>query len=233
MTTETSTIKGITRTVKIGAGLFVAAIATMGSASVLASSPAFAAGAALPASNAPAPTFTSGSTFSAPAGAVYAVPAAGFNLKGLQNVTIDGGTWVDANVSSGNTHGHGSAKGRPAFNIIGGSGITLENMSIVGADNGGYVPNMAFNAAINAEGTSNLTVSGVGVSHVFGDCLTLGARYQGVNPHVTVTPDAAVTVTDFTGNDCGRQGISPVAVRGLTASNVTIGATGFNSLDST
>ncbi len=229
MTTETRTSNRITRTIKISAGLCVGALA-MGSAAVLVSSPAYAG--TLPAANAPTPTFTSDTTFTAPAGAIYEVPRHGFNLTDLQNVTIDGGTWVDPNTSPGDTNGHGAALGRAGFDIVGGSGITLENMSIVGANfSGGYYAKLASNAAINADGTAHLTVSGVNVAHVFGDCLTLGAWYQGYDPNVTVTPDTNATVTNFEGDVCGRQGIALVDLNGLTASNVTIGATGFESLD--
>lgn len=229
MTTETRTSKTVTRTLKISAGLCVGAIA-LGSAAVLVSSPAFAAS-TLPTPNAPTPTFTSNSTFTAPAGAVYEVPANGFHFNSLQNVTINGGTWVDPNTSPGDTHGHGAALGRAAFDILGGSGITLENMTIVGANRGGYNPKLAFNTAINADGTSGLTVSGDDVSHVFGDCLTLGGWYQGVDPNVTVTPDMNVTVTDFNGQVCGLQGIALVDVNGVTATNVTIGHSGEESLN--
>ena len=161
------------------------------------------------------------------------VPPTGYTLRGLTNVSIIGGLWVDSNTNPCpfTKCGGGSALGRAAFTVLDGSGVTFNDLTINGANVGGFHYHLADNAGINVEGTAGVTISHVSISHVFGDALTLGALYQGVNPHVTTTPVTNAVVTSFTANAAGRQGIAAVDVNGLTASNLTIGSTGYESLD--
>jgi hypothetical protein len=152
-------------------------------------------------------------------------------LNHCTGVTITGGTWNDPNKAPGTAFGGGIGAGRPAFDIIGGSNIKVENLSIVGVNKGGYFPHLAFNGGIETQGTSGLTVSGVNVSHVFGDCLTLDPLRAASGPDYIVAVVRGLTVNGFTGNVCGRQGIGLVSVNGATLTNVTIGATGFDPFD--
>jgi hypothetical protein len=152
-------------------------------------------------------------------------------LTNCSNVTFNGGTWNDPNVSPGIAYGGGAGKGRPAFDIIGGSNITLENLNVNGVNRGGYRPTMAFNGGIESQGTSGLTISHVNVGHVFGDCLTLNPLRSGTGRNSIVSAVKNLTVTNFNGTACGRQGIAPVSVNGGTLTNITIGTTGFSSFD--
>lgn len=152
-------------------------------------------------------------------------------LKNCTGVTFNGGVWNDPNTSPGTVPGGAEGKGRPAFDIIGGSDITLENLSVVGVNRGGYSSDLAFNAGIETQGTAGLTLSGVRVAHVFGDCLTLNPLRSGTGRNNIVAVVRNLTVTGFNGTACGRQGISPVSVNGATLTDITIGTTAFASFD--
>ncbi len=152
-------------------------------------------------------------------------------LRDCSGVTFTGGTWDDPNTSSGKAYGGGVGWGRPAFDIIGGTNITLENLSIVGVNKSGYDQNLAFNGGIETEGTAGLTVSNVKVAHVFGDCLTLAPLRSGTGTNGIVAPVRGLTVDGFNGTGCGRQGITLASVDGAILTNVTIGATAFDPFD--
>jgi len=152
-------------------------------------------------------------------------------LRDCSGVTFTGGTWDDPNTSPGVAYGGGVGLGRPAFLIIGGTNISLENLSVVGVNKGGYHQNLAFNGGIETEGTSGLTVSNVKVAHVFGDCLTLAPLRSRTRDNGIVAPVRDLTVDGFNGSVCGRQGITLASVDGATLSNVTIGATAFDPFD--
>jgi hypothetical protein len=176
---------------------------------------------------APAPVLHSGETFIGTG--CYAT--AGLTLRHLTDVVVDGGTWIDPSRNPGNTHGHGTAAGRPTFRLVGGSHITFENMKIKGMNRGGYHARLAFQSAIESEGTAQLTVSNVTVSHVFGDCLTLDPLRSGHGDNGIVRATTALHVNHFSGSACGRQGIALVSVKGAALHDVHIGTTGFESLD--
>jgi hypothetical protein len=176
---------------------------------------------------APAPVLRSGETFVG----TGCYGTAGLTLRRLTDVVVDGGTWIDPSRDPGDSHGHGTAAGRPTFRLIGGSDITFENMKIKGVNRGGYHARLAFQSAIESEGTAQLTVSNVTVSHVFGDCLTLDPLRSGHGDNGIVRATTALTVDHFRGTACGRQGIALVSVKGAALSDVRIGTTGFESLD--
>jgi hypothetical protein len=146
-------------------------------------------------------------------------------------VTFNGGTWDDPNISPGKAYGGGVGLGRPAFNIVGGTNITLENLSVVGVNRGGYKEALAFNGGIETEGTAGLTLTNVKVAHVFGDCLTLAPLRSETGTNFIVAPVRGLTVNGFSGTACGRQGITLASVNGASLTNVTIGTTGFDPFD--
>ncbi|HTT86024.1 MAG TPA: hypothetical protein VMF60_01535 [Acidimicrobiales bacterium] len=152
-------------------------------------------------------------------------------LKDCADVTITGGTWDDPNTDPGKGYGGGTGAGRPAFEVVGGTDVTVEDLSIVGANRGGYHSRLAFNGGVETEGTSDLTVSDVKVSHVFGDCLTLDPLRSGAGTNGIVAPVRGLTVDGFSGTACGRQGISLASVDGAVLHDVSIGSTGFDSFD--
>ncbi len=152
-------------------------------------------------------------------------------LNDCSDVTFTGGIWDDPNTSSGKAYGGGVGNGRPAFNIIGGTNITVENLSIVGVNKGGYERSLAFNGGIETQGTTRLTVSNVKVAHVFGDCLTLAPLRSGTGDDGIIAPVRDLTVDGFTGTVCGRQGITLASVNGASLTNVTIGTVAFDPFD--
>lgn len=153
------------------------------------------------------------------------------NLNDCTGVTFNGGTWDDPNTSPGKAYGGGVGLGRPAFNIVSGTNITLENLSITGVNRGGYQEKLAFNGGIETEGTAGLTLTNVTVAHVFGDCLTLAPLRSETGTNFIVAPVRDLTVNGFSGTACGRQGITLASVNGASMTNVTIGTTGFDPFD--
>jgi hypothetical protein len=153
-------------------------------------------------------------------------------LDNCTDVTFNGGNWIDPNTSPGKAYGGGVGNGRPAFDIISGSNVTVENLRINGANKGGaYREDLAFNSGIWTDGTAGLTISNVKVAHVFGDCLTLAPLRSGMNMNGIVAPVRNLTVDQFTANACGRQGIALSSVNGAVLTNITIGATAFDAFD--
>ena len=153
-------------------------------------------------------------------------------LDHCSGVTFNGGTWIDPNTSPGKAYGGGLGNGRPAFDIISGSNITMENLRINGANKGGaYREDLAFNSGIWTQGTAGLTLSNVRVAHVFGDCLTLAPLRSGKGRDGIVAPVRDLKVDGFRGNACGRQGIALSSVNGAVLTNITIGATAFDAFD--
>ena len=152
-------------------------------------------------------------------------------LKNCSDVTFTGGTWDDPNTSPGKAYGGGVGNGRPAFNIIGGTNITLEDLNVVGVNRGGFKWSLAFNGGIETQGTAGLTLSDVKVAHVFGDCLTLNPLRSDTGRNGIVAPVRDLTVNGFSGTACGRQGITLASVNGATLTNVVIGTTGFDAFD--
>jgi hypothetical protein len=172
------------------------------------------------------PTFVSGQSYDATGQTITLnCPVV---LDHLTGVTINGGKWLDPNHSPGNTHGHGTARGRPAFDIIGGSDNTLSNLGIAGVNPGGYKASLAFNAGITLEGSAGTTISHVGVNHVFGDCLNLEPERRGTAIVAAVT---GFMLDTFNATACGRQGIESASVNGAALSTVTVGSTGQDPFD--
>jgi hypothetical protein len=168
-----------------------------------------------------------GSVVQPPAGACYLVDR-GVTLRTPDGLTIDGGKYE--NKTTLKTFS-GAGAGRATFSVVGGADVTLENLTVVGANVGGYHAALAFEAGIAFDGTSGATVDDVHVWHVYGDCLTLDPLRSGHGTNGIVSPVTDAVVTNFWGAACGRQGIAPVSVDGATFSNLTIRTTGFESLD--
>jgi hypothetical protein len=153
-------------------------------------------------------------------------------LDNCTDVTFNGGTFNDPNTSPGKAYGGGVGNGRPAFTIVSGSNIVLENLKISGVNSGGeYRSDLAFNSGIWTDGTNGLTVANVKVAHVFGDCLTLAPLRSDKGSSGIISPVRNLTVNDFRANACGRQGIALSSVNGAALTNVTIGATAFDAFD--
>ncbi|HXQ43891.1 MAG TPA: right-handed parallel beta-helix repeat-containing protein [Acidimicrobiales bacterium] len=164
-----------------------------------------------------------------PAGACYNV-SSGMELKFPQGLTIDGGTFTNITTQD-NFKGHWP--GRPTFNIIGGSGVTFEDLTITGANPGGYHPALAFEAGIELQGTAHAVIRNVAIDHVYGDGITL-APLRGSSDHASslilaATTDLTINTVDITGS--GRQGISLASVNTAIISNVALKDIGIDTFD--
>jgi hypothetical protein len=158
----------------------------------------------------------------------------GLRLTFPTDLTIDGGTFENMATSPPPRNGHEAQRGFPAFNVVGGSGVTFENLDIEGADpSGAYTASMAFAGGIELQGTSDATISGVTVSSVFGDGITL-APLRGGKEHDTgkiVSPVTNVTASDITVDGAGRMGVTFGSVDGATMTNLSISDVGLDTFD--
>jgi hypothetical protein len=164
-----------------------------------------------------------------PAGACYRVDR-GITLAFRQGLTIDGGRWE--NTITQRTYA-GRGRGRATFNVLGGSHVTLEDLTIVGANPGGYHPALAFEAGIDLQGTADAVVRNLAVDHVYGDGITLDPL-RGSADHMSGTILAPVSgldvdTVDITGS--GRQGIALVSVDGATIDDVALTNVGQDTFD--
>jgi hypothetical protein len=158
------------------------------------------------------------------------VPAAGITVPA--GVTIDGGAFVDSNVQPCPYArcAPGSNRGRPAF-LVKTSGVTLENLSVTGANVGGFHEKLAFNAGIELEGSSGTTISHVSISHVFGDCLDLEPQRSGTGSNGVVAPVSGLAAVSLSATACGRNGVTCASVNGASFTDLTIGSTGQDDVD--
>jgi hypothetical protein len=165
-------------------------------------------------------------------GACYQVDA-GITITLQQGLIIENGTFRDFNVSPGNTHGHGTARGHPVFNVIGGSNIGFENLRFVGVNRGGYHPQLAFQAAIEIQGTIGVTLSQLRIRRVFGDGINL-EPLRGSADHKSgqiLNPTENVTISNVSIGVAGRQGITLASVNGVNVTNVTMTGIAMDAYD--
>jgi len=162
-------------------------------------------------------------------GACYLVNE-GLRFKDDQGLTVYGGSYRSTLVPAEQTT---SSKGQAVITLLGGSGVTLEEMQISGANPGGYHPRLAFGAGIDVEGTSNATIRSVTISNTFGDGITLSPLRGGENHNngTIVAPATAVTIRDVTIDGVGRQGLTFASVAGAQVSDVILKDPGLNTFD--
>ena len=172
-------------------------------------------------------------TVDVPSGACYQVDE-GIALNFPSGLTVDGGTFENTATSPPPSGKHGINRGYPAFNVLGGSGVTFENMTIEGADpTGTYTATMAFAGGIELQGTGSATISQVTVDGVFGDGVTL-APLRGGKDHESgkiVSPVDNVTISTLTVDGAGRMGITFGSVNGAQVSNVSASNVGLDTFD--
>jgi hypothetical protein len=178
---------------------------------------------------------------SLPANAVWTPPASacfridsGVQLDFPADLTIDGGTFEDANNKAPAQNGGGTQRGHPTIEAIGGVGLTLENLTIVGAHNGwSYRPGLAFQGGIQLDGTADATIKNASISRTFGDGINLEPLRGGddYNSGQIVQPVVGLTVTDVTIRQAGRQGITAASVDGATFSDIHISGVADNAWD--
>jgi hypothetical protein len=164
-----------------------------------------------------------------PAGACYSVDK-GITLQFPQGLTIDGGTYKNHTKEKGFA---GPGGGRATFNVLGGSHVTFEDLTIKGSDNSGYHKLLAFEAGIQFQGTAGAVIRNTAIDHVFGDGVTLDPL-RGSGDHmsgkiIAPTTDVAINAVDI--DHSGRQGIGLVSVNSATIQNVALTNVGLDTFD--
>lgn len=173
------------------------------------------------------------STWKAPAGACYQVDR-GMQLDFPDGLTIDGGTFEDDATTPLPPDGHGTQAGSAMFDILGGTDVAFENVTVVGANtSGSYHANMAFEGAFEIRGTIGVTFTNITTRDTFGDGINLEPLRGGDDwaSGQILNPTEDVTAHDVTIVNAGRQAISPVSVDGANFSGVTIVNPGDNAFD--
>lgn len=169
-----------------------------------------------------------GTTVSVAPTACYLVNE-GLTLDGAQGLTISGGTWQETSQPQ---NGAPAAQMNPVFWLVGGSGLTLENLTISGSSSGGYDPSGAFAAGIRSDGVIGLDISNVSIDNVYGDGIELGPlRAAGDISNVIVNPSENVTITNVSIDGAGRQGITLASVTNATISSVSLKHIGIDVFD--
>ncbi len=164
-----------------------------------------------------------------PAGACYDVDR-GITLQFPHRLTVDGGTFE--NTTKVETFA-GNGIGRATFTVVGGSQMTFEDLTIKGANPGGYHPALAFDAGIELEGTAHADIRNVAVERVYGDGISLDPL-RGASDHMSgtilaATTDVAIDTVVITGS--GRQGITLASVDGADIDNVALSHVGIDTFD--
>ncbi len=167
-------------------------------------------------------------TVVAPPGACYLIDG-GITLWGAQGLTIAGGTWEDPTAPP---PGASPNDMKPVLWFVGGSNITLENLTITGSSPGGYVAAGAFGAGIRSDGIIGLTVTDVNVDNVWGDGLEL-APLRGSNDlsGTILNPSENVSVYGLNVDGAGRQGVSFASVHQANLTAVNLKQIGLNFFD--
>ena len=169
-----------------------------------------------------------GTTVGVPPGACYLINE-GLQLVGLQGLTVSGGTWEDETTPPPGT----SPKVNNAeFWLVGGSDITLENMTITGANPGGYYEPGAFMAGIRSDGVLGLNIENVLIAHTYGDGIELNALRGAQDDSGTILDTTnTVTISNVHIDGPGRQGITLDSVDHALISSVRLDHVGQNVFD--
>ena len=169
-----------------------------------------------------------GTVVHAPAGACYLVNE-GLRLVGLRDISIIGGQWEDHTkpVSGASPNDMGAV-----FWFVGGSGITVENVTISGVNPGGYDPSGAFAGALRSDGVVGFTASNITVQNVYGDGVTLDPLRGSTDDSSTIVrPSENVVLHNVSVDGAGRQGIALTSVSGASMSDIEFSHIGLDVFD--
>lgn len=153
----------------------------------------------------------------------------GVQLLFPKGITIENGTFENPTDKTPPPTNHGKNMGPPVFKVIGGSHVTFRNLTLEGANPGGFHPGLAGASGIELDGTLDATIDNVSVSHVFGDGLNIdplraGADHMGGS---IVAPTRNLVVNNFSADTFGRMGITPASLDGAVFTNITLTHPGF------
>jgi hypothetical protein len=167
-----------------------------------------------------------------PPGACYQVDE-GLALKFPVGLTVDGGTYENLSTAPTGSESNGTQRGDPVFNILGGSALTLENMTIDGANPGGYLAKMAFASGIQLQGTQGVSITNVNTNGTYGDGITLDPLRSGSDHKGSgiISPTTNADISNVTLIGPGRMGIAFVSVNGATVTNADISNVGLDTFD--
>jgi len=157
----------------------------------------------------------------------------GIRLMFPQGLVIDGGIFNDPTTTSGPNRGHGTPHGLPVFAVVGGSNVTFENQTFIGADAHGYNPKVAFQHAIQLQGTIGATISNIKIRKLFGDGIDL-EPLRGGSDHKSggiINPAENISISDVSILGTGRNGITMASVNGVTVTNVSMTNIGRDAFD--
>jgi hypothetical protein len=174
-------------------------------------------------------TLAPGTLVRPPAGACYRVDR-GITLRFPVGLTIDGGTYRNTTTVKGSS---GTGKGRATFTVVGGSQVTIEDLTIEGANPGAYHPALAFEAGIALQGTAHSVVRNVAIDNVYGDGISLDPL-RGGNHHMSgtiLTPTTDLTINRVVITGSGRQGISLASVDSANIDDVALSNVGIDTFD--
>jgi hypothetical protein len=166
-----------------------------------------------------------GAVFASPASACYLVDG-GVHIT--QSLGIVGGQFRDdSSTVPPRLPGRGKSGLSPVIEIKEASGVTIEDVNLVGANSGGgYHADLVGQAGIDVRSGSDITIRNVTTRNTYGDGLTLflasGAKSG---------PDSNITVDGLTITNAGRQGITPAYVSRASFNNVTIVSVADNGWD--
>jgi len=158
----------------------------------------------------------------------------GLKLNFPTGLTLNGGTFENLSTMPPPANGHALQRGFPIFNLIGGSGVTFENMTLEGADpTGTYSAKMAFAGGIELQGTADVTMSDITVQGVFGDGVTLAPLRGGKNHNngKILSSVDTVSMSDLTVDGAGRMGITFGSVNGASVDGFTVSNVGLDTFD--
>jgi hypothetical protein len=169
-----------------------------------------------------------GATWNMRPGSCYRVDE-GLELGNLPGLTINGNGSTLESLNATPRPAHRPADdGAPTIDILGGANVTIENLTIVGADEtDSLVAALVGQAGIHVQGTQGLTIRNVTTRNTFGDGLTIAPELAPY-PYQLAT---GVSVSDFTVDGSGRQGITPVGLDGATFSAINVSHTAQRSID--
>jgi hypothetical protein len=168
-----------------------------------------------------------GAVFSSPNGACYQVDE---GITITHPLVVTGGTFKDLSDSGTGKH----LNYHPIIEVREGDNVTLENLTVEGADpSKGFRGGKVGEAGIKVFSSSHVTITNVLAVATFGDGLELvadfGRRWSLGGP--VKTPDTDITVNGFTSYLSGRTGITPAEVVDSTFTNIYLYANATRSID--
>jgi len=151
--------------------------------------------------------------------------ASGLTLTGPKQISLSGGHFVEQRP--------GTANGRAALRVVGGSDVTISGLEVVGPDlDHSFRPRRAFEAGVELDGTSRALLTHVKVSDVYGDGVTLDPfPLGGTAKGAPVRPCRDVTVEDSTIDGAGRQGVALVSADHVLVRRVRIARVALDTID--